>query len=171
MQPWIEAFFCAPQLTSPPIFPDLAWMEGTLGPHKLSACSRAWTGMELPSSEFEAASDAWGSASDDHCCLIQALPGTESTSVSCAQVFSWGLWQLQDQCCQPCGMDCVGLECFVWLGLGCIPSGHRKPLCLSCGQTSTCVLLMSRVEASHWPFVSASGPPGSQQSLSLCVGP
>lgn len=99
-------------------------------------------------------------ASSRHC------PGTESLLCPVLR-FSPELWQLKIQCCQPCGMDCVGLECLFGLVWAAYQGGHRKPLCLSCGQTSTCVLLMSRVEASHWPFVSPSGPPGSQQSLSL----
>ena len=81
--------------------------------------------------------------------------------------FSPQLWQLKIQCCQACASEYVGLECLFGLAWAAYQGGHRKPLCLPCGQTSTCVLLMSRVEASHWPFASPSGPPSSQENLSL----
>ena len=144
----------------------LSWMEGTLGSHEFSACIRAWSGMELPSSEFWAASDAWGSASDGHCCPIQALPQDWVTSVSRAPIFS-PVVAAQDPVLPGLCLGVCRPGVFVWLGLAAYQGGHRKPLCLSCGQTSTCVLLMSRVEASHWPFASPTGPPSSQEDLSL----
>ena len=167
MQPWIQVFFCPPQLTSSPIFhwPSPGWraLWALMNSQHVSGHELGWSyhhqsfGLLLMLEEVPVMAIAASS---------RLCPRTESLLCPVLR-FSPELWQLKIQCCQPCDTEYVGLECLFGLVWATYQGGHRKPLCLSCGQSSTCVLLMSRLEASHWPFVSPSGPPSSQENLFL----